>query len=287
MRRVRAPPARMVLRTGAVGLVDGPARGCPRPRPGAGRIGRRRLRRAVRRRPRRHCSRAPGVDAVVVCSPTSAHRADVELAGGRAAPTCSARSRSPRRSRTPRRWSTPRERAGVAAAPGLRVPVPAARAARQGGAGRRPARRRGRTGRGQPRAPPLPPHYPPWITTPSESGGGALIDHSVHLVDALRHLHGREVARVTAETGDAAVGRGRRGLRAAVARLRRWRGRQPRPELVGARRQPVGLRLLPAPRRHRGLGRPRRPRRSQCGWSAPERAAACGWPGSPTTPTRR
>jgi predicted dehydrogenase len=47
--------------------------------------------------------------------------------------------------------------------------------------------------------PPLPPQYPPWITTPAESGGGALIDHSVHLTDVLRHLTEREVVRVAAE----------------------------------------------------------------------------------------
>jgi predicted dehydrogenase len=49
--------------------------------------------------------------------------------------------------------------------------------------------------------PPLPPQYPAWITTPAESGGGALIDHSVHLTDLLRHLTGQEVVRVAAETG--------------------------------------------------------------------------------------
>ena len=49
--------------------------------------------------------------------------------------------------------------------------------------------------------PPLPPQYPQWITTPSESGGGALIDHSVHITDVMRHLSGREVVRVGAEVG--------------------------------------------------------------------------------------
>jgi predicted dehydrogenase len=47
--------------------------------------------------------------------------------------------------------------------------------------------------------PPLPPQYPRWITTSAESGGGALIDHSVHLTDVMRHLTGREVTRVAAE----------------------------------------------------------------------------------------
>ena len=49
--------------------------------------------------------------------------------------------------------------------------------------------------------PPLPPQYPAWITRARESGGGALIDHSVHLTDLVRHLTGREVTAVAAETG--------------------------------------------------------------------------------------
>lgn len=47
--------------------------------------------------------------------------------------------------------------------------------------------------------PPLPPTYPGWITDPAKSGGGALMDHSVHLTDVIRHLSGREVVRVSAE----------------------------------------------------------------------------------------
>ena len=47
--------------------------------------------------------------------------------------------------------------------------------------------------------PPLPPQYPAWITDPVLAGGGALMDHSVHLTDILRHLSGREVVRVAAE----------------------------------------------------------------------------------------
>jgi predicted dehydrogenase len=49
--------------------------------------------------------------------------------------------------------------------------------------------------------PPLPPAYPAWITDPALSGGGALIDHSVHLSDVLRHLTGAEVRCVSAEVG--------------------------------------------------------------------------------------
>src|SRR5690606_25274286 len=47
--------------------------------------------------------------------------------------------------------------------------------------------------------PPLPPTYPAWITSPDEAGGGALIDHSVHVTDAMRYLTGAEVRSVSAE----------------------------------------------------------------------------------------
>ncbi len=49
--------------------------------------------------------------------------------------------------------------------------------------------------------PPLPPSYPPWITDPVQAGGGALIDHSVHVTDAMRHVSGLEVSEVSAEAG--------------------------------------------------------------------------------------
>jgi predicted dehydrogenase len=49
--------------------------------------------------------------------------------------------------------------------------------------------------------PPVPPAYPGWIIDPVAAGGGALIDHSVHIVDAMRHVSGLEVAEVSAETG--------------------------------------------------------------------------------------
>ena len=49
--------------------------------------------------------------------------------------------------------------------------------------------------------PPLPPAYPTWITDPVAAGGGALIDHSVHVTDAMRHISGLEVAEVSAEAG--------------------------------------------------------------------------------------
>jgi predicted dehydrogenase len=49
--------------------------------------------------------------------------------------------------------------------------------------------------------PPLPPAYAPWITDVELAGGGALIDHSVHVVDAMRHVTGLEVEAVSAEAG--------------------------------------------------------------------------------------
>ena len=49
--------------------------------------------------------------------------------------------------------------------------------------------------------PPLPPSYPTWITDPHQAGGGALIDHSVHVSDVIHHVTGLDVAEVSAEAG--------------------------------------------------------------------------------------
>lgn len=49
--------------------------------------------------------------------------------------------------------------------------------------------------------PPLPPRYPTWITDTAAAGGGALIDHSVHVIDAMRFVSGLEATSVLAETG--------------------------------------------------------------------------------------
>ena len=49
--------------------------------------------------------------------------------------------------------------------------------------------------------PPLSPAYPGWITDPVQAGGGALIDHSVHVTDVMRFLTGTEATRVFAECG--------------------------------------------------------------------------------------
>jgi predicted dehydrogenase len=55
--------------------------------------------------------------------------------------------------------------------------------------------------------PPLPPTYPGWIIDPDAAGGGALIDHSVHVSDAMRYLSGLEVTEVSAEAGSLLWGR--------------------------------------------------------------------------------
>ena len=49
--------------------------------------------------------------------------------------------------------------------------------------------------------PPLPPRYPRWITEAERAGGGALIDHSVHVLDAMRFVSGLEASEVAAEIG--------------------------------------------------------------------------------------
>ncbi|MBI3362654.1 MAG: Gfo/Idh/MocA family oxidoreductase [Chloroflexi bacterium] len=48
---------------------------------------------------------------------------------------------------------------------------------------------------------PLPPSYPAWITDPIQAGGGAVIDHSVHVTDAMRFVLDSEVESVFAESG--------------------------------------------------------------------------------------
>jgi predicted dehydrogenase len=47
--------------------------------------------------------------------------------------------------------------------------------------------------------PPLPPAYPGWIVDPIHAGGGALMDHSVHVTDAMRFIFEMEVGSVFAE----------------------------------------------------------------------------------------
>jgi predicted dehydrogenase len=143
---------------------------------------------------------SPEVEAVVVCSPTAEHRRDVELA---------ARHGRHVLCEKPLATSVEDAEAMVAATDAAGVQLhtafvsrmlPAVRrlkAAVDGGdLGEVVGIRTGNRGR-----PPLPPQYPRWITTAAQSGGGALIDHSVHLTDLVRHLTGQEVASVAAEAG--------------------------------------------------------------------------------------
>jgi predicted dehydrogenase len=140
------------------------------------------------------------LDAVVVCSPTAQHRRHVEAA---AAAGCHVLSEKPLAT------TVGDGRAMVAACRDAGVQLhtafvarflPHVRSAKQaldsGSLGDVVGLRAGNRGR-----PPLPPHYPSWITDPGLAGGGALIDHSVHLTDLVRYLTGREVERVAAEVG--------------------------------------------------------------------------------------
>jgi predicted dehydrogenase len=140
------------------------------------------------------------LDAVVVCSPTSEHRRHVEAA---AAAGCHVLSEKPLATTLEdgRAVVEACREAGVqlhtAFVSRFLPHVRTAKAALDSGSlGDVVGLRAGNRGR-----PPLPPHYPEWITDPARAGGGALIDHSVHLTDLVRHLTGREVSRVAAETG--------------------------------------------------------------------------------------
>jgi predicted dehydrogenase len=149
----------------------------------------------------------PDVTAVVVCSPTAEHRRDVELAAlhGRHV-LCE----------KPIATTVADAEAMIAAtgSAGVQLHIafvirflPHVRRVRaavdSGKLGELVGMNAGNRGR-----PPLPPHYPAWITTPAQSGGGALIDHSVHLTDVLRHVSGREVTTVAAEAGELLWGAG-------------------------------------------------------------------------------
>jgi predicted dehydrogenase len=143
---------------------------------------------------------SPELDAVVVCSPTARHRGQVEAAASAGLHVLCEKP-----------IATTADDAGamIAACRDAGVQLHAAFVSRflphvrsikkaidSGSLGEVIGLRAGNRGR-----PPLPPHYPAWITQARESGGGALIDHSVHLTDLVRHLTGREVTSVAAETG--------------------------------------------------------------------------------------
>jgi predicted dehydrogenase len=140
------------------------------------------------------------LDAVVICSPTADHRRHVEAA---AAAGCHVLCEKPIATtiEDARAMIDACHEAGVqlhiAFVSRFLPHVRSAKAALESGSlGQVVGLRAGNRGR-----PPLPPHYPAWITDPGQAGGGALIDHSVHLTDLVRHLTGHEVTRVAAEAG--------------------------------------------------------------------------------------
>jgi predicted dehydrogenase len=144
---------------------------------------------------------AADVDAVVVCSANAGHRAHVELAAAHGRHVLCEK---------PIATTAEDARAMVATCEAAGVQLHVAFASRflplVGQA--RAAVRAGRLGElvglvgGNRGRPPLPPSYPPWITDPVAAGGGALIDHSVHVTDAMRHVSGLEVTEVSAEVGE-------------------------------------------------------------------------------------
>jgi predicted dehydrogenase len=140
----------------------------------------------------------PEVEAVVVCSANVEHRAHVELA-----------ARHGKHVLCEKPIATTLEDAGAMVAaceeagvqlhlafPSRFLPLVARarEAVRVGRLGELVGMVGGNRGR-----PPLPPSYPAWITDPVAAGGGALIDHSVHVTDAMRHVSGLEVTEVSAE----------------------------------------------------------------------------------------
>ena len=143
---------------------------------------------------------SPDVDAVVVCSANVDHRAHVELAASLGRHVLCEK---------PIATTVEDARAMVAAcdAAGVQLHVafvsrflPIVTRARDAVRGGRLGDLIGLVGGNRGR-PPLPPSYPAWITDPVAAGGGALIDHSVHVTDVMRHISGLEVAQVSAEAG--------------------------------------------------------------------------------------
>jgi predicted dehydrogenase len=143
---------------------------------------------------------SPEVDAVLVCSANDEHRAHVELAAAHGRHVLCEK---------PIATSAEDAEAMVAAcaAAGVQLHLafpsrflPLVRRARTAVRDGRLGELIGLVGANRGR-PPLPPAYPGWITDPVAAGGGALIDHSVHVTDVMRHVSGLEVAEVSAEAG--------------------------------------------------------------------------------------
>jgi predicted dehydrogenase len=142
--------------------------------------------------------RLPEVDAVVVCSQNAAHRRHVELAASMGKHVLCEKPIATTIDDAQAMVSAC-ERAGVlleiAFVSRFHPMVARARdVVRSGRLGDVVGMVGGNRGR-----PPLPPGYPGWITSQDEAGGGALIDHSVHVTDAMRHVSGLEATTVSAE----------------------------------------------------------------------------------------
>jgi predicted dehydrogenase len=140
----------------------------------------------------------PEVGAVVVCSPTAVHRRHVELAASMGKHVLCEKPIATTVDDA-RAVVDACERAGVlleiAFVSRFHPMVQRARdIVRSGRIGEVVSMVGGNRGR-----PPLPPVYPGWITSSAEAGGGALIDHSVHVTDAMRHVSGLEATAVSAE----------------------------------------------------------------------------------------
>jgi predicted dehydrogenase len=137
--------------------------------------------------------------AAVVCSPTDGHRALVELAASRGVHVLCEK---------PLATSVADAEAMVTACREAAVQLhtafvcrfyPSVLQAREMVARGELGRVRGMVGGNRGR-PPVPPRYPSWITETGPAGGGALIDHSVHVIDAMRFVTGLEAHEVLAET---------------------------------------------------------------------------------------
>lgn len=140
------------------------------------------------------------VDAVVVCSANADHRADVELAAANGLHVLCDKPIATT-------LDDAQAMLDACAAAGVQLHIAFVARFLPVVARAREAIRDGRLGEliglvgGNRGRPPLAPMYPPWITDPVAAGGGALIDHSVHVTDAMRHVSGLEVAEVSAEAG--------------------------------------------------------------------------------------
>jgi predicted dehydrogenase len=142
----------------------------------------------------------PQVEAVLVCSATVDHRPYVELAAARGKHVMCEK---------PIATTLEDAHAMLAAceAAGVQLHLafvsrflPVVARAREAVRGGRLGDLIGVVGGNRGRAP-LPPSYPGWITDAHEAGGGALIDHAVHVSDVMHHVTGLEVTEVSAEAG--------------------------------------------------------------------------------------